>query len=166
MTGEGVGMTAEFESRLETLSKLVPEGQLRLFGCECCKRLLTYWRNPILLELIALGEARSVREVAQDEIDKLCNRSTKSYDNSFNDFDDPSAETFAIGACGEVAFTKADLTAAIGAADFAAEAIAQRAAEKVHDINAPDSEYDKTFRAEFADERMHQERLLTSMFGS
>src|SRR5690349_2291419 len=97
-------------ARLKALLKLVPEGQRRLFGCECCKRLLTYWRNPILLEMITLGEARSVREVSQDEIDKLCDKSTKWLDSIYPGYDRPSALAFAISACGVIVFTKSHLT--------------------------------------------------------
>lgn len=145
----------DIESQLRSQSHLIPEGQLRLFGCDCCQRLLSLFNDSILHELILFGQTRSIRQVDANEINLLRSKSDHVYNSIYPGFGDPSAMVLAISAGGEVAFTDSPLGAAINASAFAAEAVAKDAA-----LQASDKDYDSIFELAYASERGHQAELL------
>lgn len=145
----------DIESQLRSLSQLVPEGQLRSFGCDCCQRLLSLCNDSMLHELLLFGQARSIRPVDTDEINALRSKSTHVYDSLYPGYGDPSVPVLAISAGGEVAFTDSSLSAAINSSEFAAEAVAKNAA-----LQASDKDYDSVFESAYSSERTHQADLL------
>ncbi len=131
---------------------------MREFACRCCRRLLPFFANLGLEELITFGESRCTGKVDKRELEALRNPSCDLYDALYPGFGDPSPEVCALSAVSSVAFTESALTAAVHAADFAASAIAKSAA-----IAGPDDEYDPTFDAVYAAESEEQMKLLKAL---
>ena len=148
----------KLESRLRAIAASVLEGQLRAFGCACCRRLLPFFDVPILQEVIVFGESRSAGKFDVNDLIEIRDKSDIVYRSLYPGYDDPSADTLALCAAGEVAFTDSSLSAAINASEFAARALAKLPANLV-----PDEDYDTVYEPEFAKESANQLELLKQL---
>jgi hypothetical protein len=121
-------------------------------------RVLPYYRDPILPELIAFGRKRSVQHVSQAEIDALIAKSLPIYDALYEGGEAPPPPAVAISCGGSVAYTASAVSAGIEAAKYAAWAIGEYAAE--HE----DEMFDEVRDAAMAAEEKYQAKLLKEFF--
>lgn len=145
----------DFEKQLRSVLERLSGEQPRSFGCDCCERIRSSFREPILEELISLGRLRIVRKIELNEFNLLRTKSSAVYDSVYPGYGDPSAFALAVSACGEVAFTDSPLDAAMNSSEFAAEAVAKKAT-----LGARGSDYDSVYEAAYSSERLHQTSLL------
>lgn len=150
----------DIDTTLRELAQATPEGKLRLFACECCRRLIPTFRDVDLEDLIQFGEGRGSNKADQESLTALRNRFGLIYDSLYPGYGDPSPKALALSAAGEVAFTDSTLNAAINALEFSAEAIGKIAANE-----ASDTEYDSAFDKAYALEREAQAGMLRRSFG-
>ncbi|HEY4262365.1 MAG TPA: hypothetical protein VGM98_19545 [Schlesneria sp.] len=95
------------------------------------------------------------RAVTQEELNSWRDRYCPIYDSFYPGYGDPSIPALCLAAAGEVLFTDSSLTAAINAANFAAEAMAKNFARL-----GDDAEYDQRFDEGYQSERDRQLGLL------
>ena len=150
----------DIESTLRELAQGTPEGKLRLFACECCRRLIPPFRDVELEELIQFGEGRGSGKADQESLTALRGRFGLIYDSLYPGDRDPSSEALALSAAGEVAFTDLALNAAINALEFSAEAIGNKAANEASEVD-----YDSAYDNAYALEREAQAGVLRRSFG-
>jgi hypothetical protein len=149
----------DIDTTIRELAQVTPEGKLRLFACECCRRLIPSFPAVDLEDLIQFGEGRGSSKVDQESFTALRNRFGLIYDSLYPGYGDPSPEALALSAAGEVAFTDSTLSAAINALEFSAEAIGKKAAN-----NASDTEYDSAYDIAYSLEREAQAGMLGRSF--
>ena len=147
----------EPDSLLQHASGLLDAGQLRMFACECCRRLLLRCANPFFLKVLAAAERRAAGIDNDLEIEAVRSEFSRLYDSLYPGYGSPSPAVLALSAFGEPAFTKDPLTAAKLASSTAAMAVAGWAAEL-----ADDSQYDVTHDAAYARESIAQAEMLKS----
>lgn len=146
------------EFRLRSMLALGQGRQLRAFACECCERLVCIWDDPSLRELLSFARERICRDVTQEELDAWRDRFDPVYDSLYPGYGDPSFQTLCIAAVGEVLFTASPLTAAINAANFAAEAMGKHFASL-----GDGTDYDQRVNEGYRSERDRQSELLTTI---
>jgi hypothetical protein len=145
----------DLESMLRLLSESDPEGQLRVFGCECCDRVSKLCAEPLFTELVEFGRSRSIEPIDAKKMKRLQEQSVALYESLYPGFGTPSGQALAFNAAGEVAFTASSLQAAINASTFAAEAVAANAAQAVGA-----NDYDAVYESAYSSERVVQAVLL------
>ena len=152
------------ESQLRSIAASVPEGRLRLFGCECCRRLSPYYDHPAIARMIALAELRSTRHVSRKKISEICDPFDAVYEALENEYlegdcDDGSPAMLALCAAFEVACVDSSFDAAVGAAEFTARSIAKYVC-----FDADPAHYDEVYEPAVAAEVDYQKKLLVRFF--
>lgn len=149
----------DIDTTLRELAHSTTEKKLRLFACECCRRLILEFPDLDLEDLVKFGENRGESKSDQESLTALRSRFSRIYDSLYPGYGDPSPKALALSAAGEVAFTDSSLDSAINALEFSAEAIGKKAANE-----APDPEYDSMYETAYAHEREAQARILHRSF--